>query len=81
MRYLLTVIDVFAKFACAIPVHSKNAKAITEAFDQVLITAKPRQPRRLQIDKGKEFFNSDFRALMKRCKIQHFVRVIKRPPW
>ena len=58
MRYLVTVIDVFSKFTWAIPVHSKNAKAITEAFDQVLITAKPRQPRRLQTDKGKEFFNS-----------------------
>ena len=72
MRYLLTVIDVFSKFSWAIPVHSKNAKAITEAFDQMLITAKPRQPRRFQTDKGKEFFNSDFRALMKRYKIQHF---------
>ena len=29
MRYLLTVIDVFSKFAWAIPVHSKDAKAIT----------------------------------------------------
>ena len=72
MRYLLTVINVFSKFAWAIPVHSKNAKAITEAFDQVLITAKPRQPHRLQTDKGKEFINSDFQALLKRYKIQHF---------
>ena len=72
MRYLLNVIGVFSKFAWAIPVHSKNAKTITEAFDHVLITAKPQQPHRLQTDKGKEFFNSDFRALMKRYKIQHF---------
>ena len=46
IRYLLTVIDVFSKFAWTIPVHSKNATAITEAFDKVLTTAKPRQPRR-----------------------------------
>ena len=72
MKYLLTVIDVFSTFAWAIPVHSKNAKAITEAFEQVLITAKPRQPRRLQTDKGKKFFNSDFQALMKLHKIRHF---------
>ena len=32
MRYLLTVIDVFSKFAWAIPVHSKDATAITAAF-------------------------------------------------
>ena len=72
MRYLLTVIDVFSKFAWAVPVHSKDALTITEAFDQVLITAKHRQPRRLQTDKGKEFINSDFQALMKHHNIQHF---------
>ena len=66
MRYLLTVIDVFSKFAWAIPVHYKDAKAITTAFGQVLRTANPRHPQRLQTDKGKEFFNSDFQALMKR---------------
>ena len=41
MRYLLTVIDVFSKFAWAVPVHSKHAKAITVAFGQVLKIANP----------------------------------------
>ena len=72
MRYLLTVIDVFSKFAWAIPVHSKDATTITAAFEQVLTTANPRHPRRLQTDKGKEFFNSNFQALMNRHGIQHF---------
>ena len=44
MRYLLTVIDVFSKFAWGIPVDSKDAKAITAAFGQVLKTANPRHP-------------------------------------
>ena len=60
MMYPLTVIDVFSKFAWAIPVHSKDAKAITAAFGQVLTTANPCHPRHLQTDKGKEFFNSKF---------------------
>ena len=50
MRYLLTVIDLFSKFAWAVPVHSKHAKAITAAFKQVLTIANPRQPKRLQTD-------------------------------
>ena len=50
IRYLLTVIDVFSKFARAIPVHSKDAKAITTAFWQMLTTANPRHPQRLQTD-------------------------------
>ena len=72
MRYIFTVIDVFSKFVWAIPVHSKDAKAITAAFKQVLTAANPRHPRPLQTDKGKEFFNSDFQTLMKRHGIQHF---------
>ena len=72
MKYLLTVINVFSKFAWAVAVYSKDAKAIAAAFRQVLASAHPRHPRRLQTDKGKEFFNSDFQALMKRHGIQHF---------
>ena len=60
MRYLLTFIDVFSKFALAMPVHSKDAQAITAAFAQVLTVANPRHPQRLQPDKCKEFFNSNF---------------------
>ena len=66
IKYLLTVIDVFSKFAWAVPVYSKDAKAITAAFRQVLTTANPRHPKRRQTDKGKEFFNSNFQTLMKR---------------
>ena len=72
IRYLLTVIDVFFKFDWAFPVHSKDAKAITAAFEQVLTTANSRHPRRLQTDKGKECFNSNFQTLMKPHGIQHF---------
>ena len=34
MRYLLTVFDVFSEFAWAIPVYSKDAKAITKRSDR-----------------------------------------------
>ena len=72
MRYLLTVIDVFSKFAWAGQVHSKDAKAITAAFEQVLTSANSRHPKHLLTEKGKEFFNSNFQTLMKRHGIQHF---------
>ena len=45
---------------------------MTEAFGQVLRDAAPRRPRRLQTDKGKEFFNAQFAALMRRHAIEHF---------
>ena len=47
IEYLLTVIDVFSKFAWAVPVHSKDAKTITAAFGQVLIIANSRHTKRL----------------------------------
>jgi len=72
MRYLLTIIDVFSKYAWVVPVKSKDAATVSTAFDQVLTEASPRCPRRLQTNKGKEFFNAPFTALMKRHKIQHF---------
>ena len=80
MRYLLNVIDVFFKFAWVVPVNSKDAKAITAAFDQMSTAAHPRHPQRLQTNKGKMFFNSDYAALMKRHSIQHFASESKQKP-
>ena len=71
-RYILTVIDIFSKYAWAVPVKRKDAADVAAAFSEVLRKSAPRQPRRLQTDKGKEFFNKDFSALMNRHGIQHF---------
>ena len=67
------MIDGFSKFAWAVPVHSKDATTITAAFEQVLTTANLRHQKRLQSDKGKEFFNSNVQTMMKGYSIQHFV--------
>jgi len=72
MRYILTVIDVFSKLAWAVPVKSKDAGSVADGLTQVLLQASPRKPKRLQTDKGKEFFNSIFAALMRRHHIHHF---------
>ena len=72
MRYILTLIDVFSKFARAVPVHFNDAIAIRAAFGQVLTTANPRHPNHFQTDKSKEFFKSNFQKLIKRHGIQHF---------
>ena len=56
-RYMLTVIDVFSKYAWAVPVKNKDAVKITAAFNKIMAKAKPRRPERLQTDKRTEFFN------------------------
>ena len=71
-RYMLTVVDVFSKYAWAVPIVRKEAQTVTDAFAEVLRQAKPRCPDRLQTDKGTEFFNAPFGRLMKRHGIAHF---------
>jgi transposase InsO family protein len=71
-RYILTVIDVFSKYASAVPIVRKEAQTVTEAFAEVLRRAKPRYPGRLHTDKGTKFFNASFGRLMKRHGITHF---------
>lgn len=66
-RYMLTVIDVFSKFAWAIPVKSKTGKDVTAAMKSIL--DKKRVPKNLNTDRGKEFYNSEFQNLMKKFNI------------
>ena len=72
MHYILTVIDILSKFAWAVAVKDKSSKTVTAAFASVLESAKPRVPKKLQTDKGKEFFNKDFAALMRARDIHLF---------
>ena len=66
-RYMLTVIDVFSKYAWAVPVKRKSADNVIAAMKLVL--SQDRAPTNLQTDRGKEFYNSSFQNLMKQYKI------------
>ena len=72
-NYILTVIDCFSKFAWAIPVKKKDAKAMVAGLEQLFTQAHPRVPIRLQTDKGKEFLNKGVQSLFKRHGVTHFV--------
>ena len=68
-RYILTVIDVFSKYAFAVPLKTKSAKEVTDAFENNVLSVKT--CRLLQGDKGSEFSNSIFQNMLKRHSI-HF---------
>ena len=73
IKYLLTCIDVFSKFAWVVPVKDKTAKTILEALDTLMNQAAPRKPKKLQTDKGTEFLNKQFlNKLKSRYGIEHF---------
>ena len=62
VHYLLMVIDVFSKFGWIEPVKNKKSLSIVKAFDNVLKTG--RKPKVLWVDKGREFYNRDFKKLL-----------------
>ena len=68
-RYLLTCIDVFSKKAWVVPLVSKSARHVTEAFEKVLASGD--KCNMLQTDKGTEFVNGTFQSMLKRRGI-HF---------
>jgi len=67
------VIDVFSKFAWAIPVKSKGSKDMVEAFQTLFKKSAPRIPTRLQTDAGLEFLNKEVQSIFKKHNIHHFV--------
>ena len=56
IKYLLTVIDVFSKYGWLVPLKDKTGKSVASALKTIL---KERQPEKMWVDKGKEFYNKD----------------------
>ena len=61
IKYLLTVIDIFSKFAWIIPLKRKTGQEVANAFSRIL---KERKPGKMWVDKGREFYNKDARRLV-----------------
>lgn len=71
MRYLLTVIDVFSRYAWARPLKTKTGKDITLAFKSIFDKSK-RIPRLIQTDQGLEFENRIFRSYLNNLGVELF---------
>jgi hypothetical protein len=65
--FLLTAIDVLGKQAKAEKLKNKNQHTVTKAFEKMLKGVKP---RKIQVDNGKEFYNSVFEKLLKENNIK-----------
>lgn len=49
----------------------KSAESVTRAMLNIMKST-PRKPKNIQSDDGREFFNQNFRALMKGFDINHY---------
>jgi hypothetical protein len=70
-KFILTCIDIFSKYAWAVPLKNKSATTVCDAFESVLKSSN-RKPFRVQTDKGTEFLNKDFQKLLKKNDIHFF---------
>jgi hypothetical protein len=68
-KYILTCIDVFSRFARAIPLKTKSASDVAEAISKLF---KNEKPNHFQTDQGLEFYNSKVKAILHKHKINHY---------
>lgn len=68
-KYLLTIIDVYSKFARAQPVLDKKGNSVTEPFTSLLKIV-CRKHKLLQTDRDKEFYNKIFHNLLEKKNIR-----------
>lgn len=68
-KYLLSVIDVFSKYAWVRPIKNKSNSSIIEAFSEIF---KERKPQKIHSDKGTEFIGKDTQRFFKKNDIAFY---------
>ena len=68
-NYILTVIDVFSRYAWALPLHRKSARIVINAFKKIF---PERKPEKIQTDKGLEFNNRFFKKFLAEEGVKFF---------
>lgn len=71
IKYVLTAIDVFSKYAYAIPLKSKNSESMLKAFKKLSKQCKI-NINKIQTDFGREFHNRLLKKYFKRHGIHHY---------
>ena len=69
-RFLLTVIDIFSRYAWVRPLKSKKGEEVANAFKNIFLEG--RIPKRVQTDQGKEFENRHVLSLFNEYNIELF---------
>ena len=63
IKYILIIIDIYSKYAWAVPGRDKTGASVTKAFEKVMNNSK-RNPKKLWVDEGSECYNSAFKKLL-----------------
>ena len=68
-KFVLVVIDCFSKFVWTRPLKSKSGKEVALAMESIF---KLKVPRNLQVDQGKEFYNSSVSKVCRDFKVNMY---------
>ena len=74
-KYILNVMDAFSKFVWSEPLKKKDGYETAKAFETIIKRAKTDNhniPKLLHCDKGTEFKNKDFNAMLKKYGIKMY---------
>ena len=80
-KFILTVIDIFTKYALAIPLENKSGLSITKGFKIVLSEhpqggSESRKPEKLWVDRGSEFYNKTFKSLLTEYEQNYILLIV-----
>ena len=69
-KYLLFAIDIFSKYAWAIPIKNKKGTIIVNTFQKII--SKGRKSNEIWVDQFGEFYNSSFKDFLKINNIEMY---------
>lgn len=69
MKYILTCICVYSKFAWAVALPDKRGPTVASALEKIFAE---RTPNYLQTDEGTEYYNSQVAVVLKKYNIKHY---------
>ena len=76
IKYLLCTIDLFIRYAGAVPIKNKKGTSIVNAFKKILSDSMElhsnRKPNKIWVDQGREFYNKSFNYFVQINNIQMY---------
>ena len=71
IKYLLCAIDLFSKYAFVVPLKDKKGASVVEGFKKI-VNEPNRQPNKIWVDQGSEFYNKVFKNWLKDKEIEMY---------
>ena len=69
IKYVMCAIDLFSKYACAVPIKDKKGTSIVNVIKKKISKCKP---YKIWVDQGSKFYNNSFKNFLKINNIEMY---------